>query len=91
MKGPQPHGLSLAAYSPTGDADTILGVLAWCATAAGVTGLIFVGIRMALQLRAGLPGSEREHLRDVLFVVVACVLAATAGPLVAFLGDLSLL
>jgi hypothetical protein len=82
--------LADAPYSPPTDADTIIGILAWCASACGVAGLIIVGMQMALQLRRGDPGEGGEHFRGVFFVVLACVIASTAGPLVKFLGDLTL-
>ncbi len=47
-------------------------------------------MQMALQLRRGDPGEGGEHFRGVFFVVLACVIATTAGPLVTFLGDLTL-
>ncbi|MFJ6464633.1 hypothetical protein ACIQM0_26995 [Streptomyces sp. NPDC091387] len=87
LAGPQ----FLAAYTPPTDADTILGILAWCASAAGVGGLIIVGIQMALQLRRGDPGEGGEHFRGVFYVTLSCLVATTAGPLVAALGALSLL
>ncbi|CAM5662952.1 MULTISPECIES: hypothetical protein [Streptomyces] len=79
-------------FDPTagGGAMTILRLLAWCASAAGVAGLIIVGIQMSIQLRRGDPGEGGEHFRGVFFVVIASLLATCAGPLVAFLGDLSL-
>ncbi|MFJ6895170.1 hypothetical protein [Streptomyces hokutonensis] len=80
-----------AAYSPPGDADSILGILLWCVSACGVAGLIIVGMQMALQLRRGEPGEGGEHFRGVFFVFLACLVAATAAPMVTFLGDLSLL
>jgi hypothetical protein len=83
-------GRTLAAFDPGPDAGTILGVIAWCASAAGVGGLIIVGIQMAIQMRRGDPGEGGEHFRGVLFVALSCLIASTAGPLVAFLGDLSL-
>ncbi|MGW3661745.1 hypothetical protein [Streptomyces sp. NPDC005141] len=83
--------LAADAYSPPVGADTILGILAWCASAAGVAGLIVVGIQMALQLRRGDPGEGGEHFRGVFFVTLGCLVATTAGPLVAALGALSLL
>jgi hypothetical protein len=78
-------------YNPPWQADTILDLLAWCASAAGVAGLLIVGMNMALQLRRGEPGEGGEHFRGVFFVAFACLIATTAGPLVMFLGDLSLL
>ncbi|MFF2848450.1 hypothetical protein ACFVT5_19315 [Streptomyces sp. NPDC058001] len=82
--------LAAKPYSPPVGAGTILGILAWCVSAAGVAGLIFVGIQMSLQLRRGDPGEGGEHFRGVFYVFLGCVLAVTAGPLVAALGDLSL-
>jgi hypothetical protein len=64
----------------------ILGLLAWCASAAGVAGLLFTGTLMALQLRRGEPGEHAVHLRGVYYVLVASVLATTAGPIIHFLG-----
>ncbi|MGW5640715.1 hypothetical protein [Streptomyces sp. NPDC003832] len=81
----------LAAYTPPAGAGEILGLLAWCATAAGVAGLLIVGINMALQLNRGDPGEGSSHFRGVFFVTLGCLVASSAGPLVAFLGDLSLL
>ncbi|MCX4904456.1 hypothetical protein [Streptomyces sp. NBC_00878] len=81
----------LAAYSPPAEAGQILGILAWCASACGVGGLIIVGMQMALQLRRGDPGEGGEHFRGVFFVGLACLVATTAGPVVAALGELQLL
>lgn len=64
----------------------ILNVLAWCVTAAGVAGLLIVGLQLAMQLRRGIPGFQSELWREILTVAVACFLAITAGPLVAFLN-----
>lgn len=80
----------LAGFNPDPEAGQVLGILAWCASAAGVGGLIVVGIRMSLQLRRGDPGEGGEHFRGVFYIALGCLLAATAGPLVAALGDLSL-
>jgi hypothetical protein len=85
-----PPGGPLAAYNPTPDAAAILGVLAWCASAAGVAGLLIVGMQMAIQLRRGEPGEGGAYFGGFFFVTLACLLATTAGPIVAFLGDLSL-
>ncbi|MFH8470977.1 hypothetical protein [Streptomyces sp. NPDC017991] len=79
-----------ATFDPGPDADFILGLLAWCGTAAGVGGVIVVGTMMALQLRQGLPGEKAEHVRGLFFVLMSCVLVSTAGPIVAFLGPLGI-
>ncbi|MEW1647170.1 MULTISPECIES: hypothetical protein [unclassified Streptomyces] len=77
-------------YDPGDDGHLVINTLSWCASACGVAGLIIVGIQMALQLRRGDPGEGGEHFRGVFFVALACVIATTAGPLVTFLGDLTL-
>ncbi|MFE7975108.1 hypothetical protein [Streptomyces shenzhenensis] len=87
------HGHLLAdSFNPNANGETtdILGMLAWCASAAGVGGLIIVGMQMAVQLRRGEPGEGGVHFRGVFFVTLASLLATCAGPLVAALGDLSL-
>lgn len=83
--------LADATYTPPASAHTIIDTLAWCASAAGVFGLLVVGINMAIQLNRGEPGEGGAHFRGAAIVMLACLVAATAGPLVAFLGDLSLL
>jgi hypothetical protein len=59
----------------------VLDILAWLVTAAGVCGLLLVGSRMAVSLRAG---EGDEHLSQFAMVMGACVIGATAGPIVAF-------
>ncbi|MFF2216788.1 hypothetical protein [Streptomyces antibioticus] len=82
--------MTVASFDPGADADFLLGLLAWCGTAAGVAGVIIVGTLMALQLRHGVPGEQAEHLRGLFFVLLASVIVSTAGPVVAFLGPLTL-
>ncbi|MFE2041331.1 hypothetical protein ACFXAZ_10440 [Streptomyces sp. NPDC059477] len=77
-------------FDPGPAADTILNTFAWCASAAGVFGLLVVGINMSLQLRRGEPGEGGEHFRGAFFVGLASLIATTAGPLVSYLGDLGL-
>ncbi|WP_406166544.1 hypothetical protein [Streptomyces sp. NBC_00996] len=91
MTHPLPDARLLADYAPPVGANTIINLLAWCVTAAGVFGLITVGTLMALQLRRGEPGEGGEHFRGVFFVTLACLLATSAQPLVTVLGDLRLL
>jgi hypothetical protein len=85
--------LHLAAFDPDegGEGKLLMNTLAWCASAAGVAGLISLGIMMALQLRHGEPGANAQHIRGFSIIMVACVLATTAGPLVTFLGPLTVL
>ncbi|WP_328760367.1 hypothetical protein [Streptomyces sp. NBC_00271] len=79
-----------ATFTPGAEADQLLGILAWCASAAAVGGVITVGTLMALQMRRGYPGEGAEHFRGLLFVMLACILGSTAGPIVNFLGPFSL-
>lgn len=62
--------------------DEVLGYMAWLVSAAAVAGLLFIGIRMAVAVRNG---GRDEYLREFLLVMCACVLGATAGPVVSFL------
>ncbi|MEU6061305.1 hypothetical protein [Streptomyces sp. NPDC047097] len=83
--------LALAAvFDPGPEAASLLDLIAWCGTAAGVAGLITTGTLMALQLRRGAPGADSDHLRSLFFVLLACVVIGSAGPVVAFLGPLGL-
>ncbi|MFD4739888.1 hypothetical protein ACFWNR_20500 [Streptomyces virginiae] len=66
----------------TGPLNLILGYMAWLVSAAGVLGVLIVGSRMAIGLRSG---QGDEHLTQLATVLGACILGATAGPLVAFL------
>ncbi|ULR52759.1 hypothetical protein [Streptomyces deccanensis] len=82
------HGF-LAAPTPKADApteltdkvDTVLGLLAWVGTAAGVAGVLITGAMMAISMRRG-EGSE--HMGRLGMVLGGCVLVATAGPIVNF-------
>ncbi|MFR0352243.1 hypothetical protein [Streptomyces sediminimaris] len=80
-----------ASYSPPADAGVIINLLAWCVSAAGVFGIMVVGINMAIQLNRGEPGEGGAHFRGAFFILLACVVATSAKPLVVLLGDLSLL
>jgi hypothetical protein len=79
-----------ATFDPGADADFLLGLLSWCASAAGVGGVLVTGMLMALQLRRGEPGEGASHMRALFFVFLGSVLATTAAPIVAFLGPLGL-
>ncbi|MER5469642.1 hypothetical protein ABZX90_23090 [Streptomyces sp. NPDC002935] len=75
---------ALAEGPPQGVAaelDKVLGIIAWLVTAAGVAGLMIVGSRMALAVKSG---DGDEHLSQFLMVMGACVIGATAGPIVGF-------
>lgn len=74
---------------PTGNApgeltskvDTVLGLVAWAGTAAGVLGVLVTGTMMAVSLKRG---ESSEHMSRLGMVIGGCVLVATAGPLVSF-------
>lgn len=78
--------LAADAFDPGSDGLTLLNILSWCATAAGVLGLIIVGIYLTLKLLSGVPGETEMYLKQFTFVIMASVLAASAGPLVSFLS-----
>lgn len=80
----------MAPYTPAGSVDELLGILAWCASAAGVGGVTIIGIQLALQIHRGEAGEGARHFRGLVVVLGACVLATTAGPLVNFLGPFPL-
>ncbi|WP_434741221.1 hypothetical protein [Micromonospora sp. SH-82] len=73
----------------SGAAD-ILGLLAWCMTAAAVGGLIITGMQMAIQLNRGTAAENSEYFRSVAMIFFACLIGASAGPLVTWFGDLGL-
>ncbi|BFU43969.1 hypothetical protein [Krasilnikovia sp. MM14-A1004] len=77
---------AINAADPNDPAMSLLNLLAWCVTAAAVAGLIVTGMNMALQMRRGEPGEFSEHWRGFLYVGAACLVGATAGPVVSFLG-----
>ncbi|MEU6116066.1 hypothetical protein ABZ840_16250 [Streptomyces sp. NPDC047117] len=76
---PQPK--SDAPKALTDKVDTVLGIVAWAGTAAGVAGVLITGAMMAMSMRRG-EGSE--HMGRLGMVLGGCVLVATAGPLVNF-------
>ncbi|GGV18299.1 hypothetical protein GCM10010260_67610 [Streptomyces filipinensis] len=65
----------------TDKVNTVLGLLAWVGTAAGVAGVLITGAMMAVSMRRG-EGSE--HMGRLGMVLGGCVLVATAGPVVQF-------
>ena len=82
------HSLYAAATTLAGPPGTVtyelnyvLNILAWLVTAAGVCGVLLVGSRMAISLRSG---EGDEHLTQFAMVMGACIIGATAGPIVDF-------
>ncbi|MFI9028570.1 hypothetical protein [Streptomyces sp. NPDC053560] len=66
----------------TNPINQVMGYAAWVATAAGVMGLLIVGAKMALSIRHG---EGQEHMVQLGTVLGACIIAATAGPIVNFI------
>ncbi|UQX02510.1 hypothetical protein [Streptomyces sp. RerS4] len=66
----------------TGPLDRVLGWMAWFVSAAAILGVLIIGSRMAIALRSG---NGDEHLTQLATVLGACIIGATAGPIVAFL------
>ncbi|WP_381798885.1 hypothetical protein [Streptomyces niveus] len=81
--GESEYGPSLD-FDPQPEAGELLGYLAWLVTAAAVAGVIFIGIQMAMRLRAGEMGEGATYFRGIVIILGSCVLGVTAGPLVNF-------
>lgn len=71
-------------FDPNPQAGQLLEYLAWSVSAAAVAGVMFIGVQMAMQLRHGEMGAGTTHFRGLVFVMVACILCMSAGPLVEF-------
>ncbi|MFD7996487.1 hypothetical protein [Streptomyces mexicanus] len=76
-----PKPTSNAPSELTSKVDTVLGIVAWAGTAAGVLGVLVTGAMMAVSLKRG---ESSEHMSRLGMVLGGCVLVATAGPLVDF-------
>lgn len=79
--GGVPNPTKDAPAALTDKVETVLGIVAWAGTAAGVAGVLITGAMMSISLRRG-EGSE--HMGRLGMVLSGCVLVATAGPLVNF-------
>ncbi|MEU9338173.1 hypothetical protein AB0D49_34330 [Streptomyces sp. NPDC048290] len=62
--------------------NTVLSLVAWAGTAAGVVGVLVTGTMMAVSVKRG---ESSEHMSRLGMVLGGCVLVATAGPVVNFL------
>jgi len=60
----------------------LMDIVAWTATSACVVGIAIVATMMAVQHHRGMGG---QHFASLGYVLAACVLIATAGPIVQFL------
>ncbi len=63
----------------------LLNLMAWCVSAAAVAGLIIIGMTMASRIRSGVFAERSEYLRQFITVLIACLIAATAGPIIEWL------
>ncbi|TCB96793.1 hypothetical protein E0H26_14335 [Micromonospora zingiberis] len=63
----------------------LLDFMAWLVSAAAVTGLLITGATLASQLRRGALEERTEYTKHLSFVLAACLLATTAGPIVSWL------
>ena len=84
--GPAPSvfnpGTGSAPQALVAQAQLILDIIAWSATAACVAGVLITAALMAVSHHRGM-GSE--HFGSLGKVMAACVLVATAGPIVQWL------
>ncbi|MBU6535507.1 hypothetical protein ACFUIW_09030 [Streptomyces sp. NPDC057245] len=65
--------------------NTVLGLVAWAGTAAGVAGVLITGTMMTVSMKRG---ESSEHMSRLGMVLGGCILVATAGPVVGFVfGD----
>ncbi|MEU6536831.1 hypothetical protein [Streptomyces sp. NPDC047000] len=76
-----PKPVSTAPPELADKVNTVLGVVAWAGTAAGVLGVLITGAMMAVSLKRG---ESSEHMSRLGMVLGGCVLVSTAGPLVGF-------
>ncbi|WP_329529481.1 hypothetical protein [Streptomyces sp. NBC_01462] len=79
--GGVPQPVSNAPGDLTAKVNTVLGIVAWAGTAAGVLGVLVTGAMMAVSAKRG---ESSEHMSRLGMVLGGCVLVATAGPLVSF-------
>ncbi|MFJ5035656.1 hypothetical protein ACIQB5_48440 [Streptomyces sp. NPDC088560] len=82
--------LAVEPFDPGSDGTFLLNTLMWCVTAAGIAGIIIIGTLMALQLHRGEIGEKAQLMRGLFFVLLACVVATSAGPIISFLGPFTL-
>jgi hypothetical protein len=81
-----PTAFQVNTTNPADPVMELLNVLAWCVSSAALIGLIIAAIQLSLQLRHGVVGYTVELLRPFIILITACLIAASAGPVVSFLG-----
>ncbi|WBB57317.1 hypothetical protein [Verrucosispora sp. WMMD573] len=63
----------------------LLGFMAWLVSAAAVAGLLITAATLASQVRRGALEERTDYVKHLAFVLVACLVATTAGPIMAWL------
>ncbi|WP_331460989.1 hypothetical protein [Micromonospora tarapacensis] len=63
----------------------LLDFMAWLVSAAAVAGLLITAATLASQVRRGALEERTEYVKHLAFVLTACLLATTAGPIIAWL------
>jgi len=75
-------GIGSAPPDLTGQVHLLMDIVAWSATCACVAGIAIVAAMMAVSHHRGTGG---QHFASLGYVMAACVLIGTAGPIVQFL------
>ncbi len=75
-------GIGQAPANLTGQVHLLMDIVAWAATSACVVGVAIVAAMMAVSHHRGMGG---QHFASLGYVMAACVLIGTAGPIVQFL------
>jgi hypothetical protein len=75
-------GIGSAPSDLTSQVHLLMDIVAWGATSACVVGVAIVATMMAVSHHRGMGG---QHFASLGYVMAACILIGTAGPLVQFL------
>ena len=75
-------GIGSAPSDLTSQVHLLMDIVAWGATSACVAGVAIVAAMMAVQHHRGMGG---QHFASLGYVMAACILIGTAGPIVQFL------
>ncbi|MET8255624.1 hypothetical protein [Micromonospora sp. NPDC005197] len=86
FEAPSIEPYQVAVDDPNAPVVQLLTLMAWCVSAAAVLGLLLTGMTLASQLRRGALEERTEYTKQIAFVMAACLLATTAGPIVEALG-----
>ena len=75
-------GIGSAPSDLTSQVHLLMDIVAWTATSCCVVGVAIVAAMMAIQHHRGMGG---QHFASLGYVMAACILIGTAGPIVQFL------